>query len=152
MSLNTCANSKGDELPLVLLIDCPLRNHLCGFDLNFTYPQTGGHFPTLELPPVADSARAASSGQRYRKHLSKSSLKALTKAADKAKRDGSLNRRAITLNGTIDPWYGCDLWSMMYEYAGDFSMPWSEIACTSYYERPGDGLTLSACRRARREL
>lgn len=42
-------------------------------------------------------------------------------AAAAKKRD--LSGRA---NGTIDPWYGCDIYDEMIDYAVNFSAPWSE--------------------------
>lgn len=39
---------------------------------------------------------------------------------DQWKRD--LSGRA---NGTIDPWYECDLYDEMIDYALNFSLPWS---------------------------
>ena len=35
------------------------RTHLCGYDLNLTYPQRGGHFPTLNLTLPTDGASAS---------------------------------------------------------------------------------------------
>ena len=31
-------------------------------------------------------------------------------------------------NGTIDPWYACDLYDEMIDYALNFSLPWSRPA------------------------
>ena len=38
----------------VLCFESDLRRHLCGYDLNLTYPQQGGHFPTLARPSATD--------------------------------------------------------------------------------------------------
>lgn len=53
------------------------------------------------------------------------------------KRDGALSKRerirareawkrslAGRANGTIDPWYGCDLYDEMVDYAVNFTFPW----------------------------
>ena len=29
-------------------------------------------------------------------------------------------------NGTVDPWYGCDVWEEMWDYAFNSTFPWSE--------------------------
>ena len=28
-------------------------------------------------------------------------------------------------NGTIDPWYGCDIWQEMWDYTFNSTFPWS---------------------------
>ena len=120
-----------------------LRNHLCGYDLNLTYPQTGGYFPSFNL-------NFSSPGGAISRSSSAKSLKAIAsyiteleaptnkkrsieprhvaitrekqrRAWKKAKRD--LSGRA---NGTIDPWYGCFLGDEVQDYALNFSLPWSE--------------------------
>ncbi|KAI0694640.1 alpha/beta-hydrolase [Cerioporus squamosus] len=116
--------------------------HLCGFDLNLTYPQNG-HFPTLNLvQPTEDSAlsqslsnptetRARSLQQTLAEKFTAVHGKPdLTKRADfherreeqrqQWKRD--LSGRA---NGTIDPFYGCFLLDELIDYAVNFTFPWS---------------------------
>ncbi|KAJ7240373.1 Alpha/Beta hydrolase protein [Mycena haematopus] len=111
------------------------QEHLCGYDLNFTYPQNG-HFPT-PVNPVA--SRVPSSANSAFKSLIKSSL-ALVKAKGNSK-PLPLNRReavrreerrqewkriiAGRANGTLDPWYGCFLLDEMWDYAVNFSSPWT---------------------------
>ena len=34
-------------------------------------------------------------------------------------------------NGTIDPWYGCDVWQEMWDYAFNFTFPWSTFPAFS---------------------
>ncbi|KZP30619.1 alpha beta-hydrolase [Athelia psychrophila] len=108
------------------------QEHLCGYDLNLTYPQTGGHFPDLQLVAPTDPNGP---GARFK---SKTSVR-LSKAAfvkdvntrlakreeggaqlQKLKRD--LTGRA---NGTIDSWYGCDLYNEVIEYAVNYTYPWN---------------------------
>ncbi|KAI0682067.1 alpha/beta-hydrolase [Cerioporus squamosus] len=118
------------------------QTHLCGFDLNLTYPQNG-HFPTLNLvQPTEDSAlsqslsnptetRARSLQQTLAEKFTAVHGKPdLTKRADfherreeqrqQWKRD--LSGRA---NGTIDPFYGCFLLDELIDYAVNFTFPWS---------------------------
>ena len=116
------------------------RSHLCGFDLNLTYPQDGP-FPTLSfrVPPSFDSEKRA-----LRKSLVRSALKsglffpsssavardvtagesgAGLRESQKQRFSRDLTGRA---NGTIDPFYGCDLIDEAGVYALNFSIPWSE--------------------------
>ncbi|KAJ7776554.1 alpha/beta-hydrolase [Mycena maculata] len=119
------------------------QTHLCGFDLNLTYPQHG-HFPTLTLVrPTAnlafseslrgpteyrarslrESVSAKFTGVHGRDALSKRSSdlqQRRTAAHQQWKRD--LSGRA---NGTIDPFYGCLLLDELEDYAVNFTFPWS---------------------------
>ncbi|KAJ7769346.1 alpha/beta-hydrolase [Mycena metata] len=105
------------------------QEHLCGYDLNFTYPQNG-HFPTLNdpsfgSPPDAQTlslktlakqnARLSSVSQ-----LDKRELMHLEERRNTWKRD-----LAGRPNGTLDPWYGCFIWSELMDYASNFSFPWT---------------------------
>lgn len=119
------------------------RSHLCGLDLNLTYPQTGGKFPTLNLTigPGFGGERVVSNTQRRLKtNAVTESLKA--GLFDSKRRDEHTERRMTKRdawkrdlsnlpNGTVDPWYGCDIYDEMIDYALNFSIPWS--AYTSYY-------------------
>ncbi|GJE98044.1 serine carboxypeptidase-like protein [Phanerochaete sordida] len=113
------------------------QSHLCGFDLNLTYPQNG-HFPTLD-PPFPDSGEGLDT--RRRAHKTKVFQQALKQDALE-KRTGLIRRstpedevrlarrdqwkRDLTgrANGTLDPWYLCDLYDEMIDYALNFSLPW----------------------------
>jgi len=112
------------------------QSHLCGYDLNLTYPQNG-HFPTLNPPlPFADDRLGhrflkkdllkqalAANAFDTRRELTERDLDAHTvrrlEKRDAWKRD--LSGRA---NGTIDPFYQCDLYDEMIDYALNFSIPW----------------------------
>ena len=121
------------------------RTHLCGFDLNLTYPQNG-HFPTLNLVrPTANSALSETllnptetRSRTMRERVSEKFTAVhgptaldLTKRAElhgrreeerqQWKRD--LSGRA---NGTIDPFYGCFLLDELIDYAVNFTFPWCE--------------------------
>lgn len=114
------------------------RTHLCGYDLNITYPQQGGLFPSLTTQlPADEGARAAylasmprSVDDRRARLASRLSRIASAPAVDNGgalrKRDGgtSLSGRA---NGSIDPFYGCFLSDEVEDYALNFSMPFSEL-------------------------
>ena len=128
------------------------REHLCGYDLNLSYPQTSGHFPTLlEVEPtnplrIGFASSASAARLRGRKQLAKLALDATTALTSTAasddgenandnenenaneKREGRwLARRDLSgrANGTIDPWYGCFIYDEMIDYAFNFSKPWS---------------------------
>ncbi|KAJ7474691.1 alpha/beta-hydrolase [Mycena latifolia] len=120
------------------------QTHLCGYDLNLTYPQNG-HFPTL-LDPSKRLSEGAHSLFAVPNRSIKSTL-AVLKAAQK--NDGvakavllpvhrrDLLRReerrqswkrsiASRPNSTLDPFYGCFLFNEMWDYAFNFSFPWTE--------------------------
>ncbi|KAJ7027721.1 alpha/beta-hydrolase [Mycena alexandri] len=118
------------------------QTHLCGFDLNLTYPQNG-HFPTLDLVrPTSNSALSESllNPAEYRARTLRESVStkftevhgsdALLKRSDLQQRrevehqqwKRDLSGRA---NGTIDPFYGCFLLDALIDYAVNFTFPWS---------------------------
>lgn len=122
-----------------------LRSHLCGYDLNLTYPQTG-HFATLDPPfPQFDEERYAKRKAKHtfvknalksnnidrRRELSERDLDSHTverlQKRDEWKRD--LSGRP---NGTIDPFYSCDLYDELIDYAVNFSIPWSKCSCLAF--------------------
>ncbi|RDX51221.1 alpha/beta-hydrolase [Lentinus brumalis] len=107
------------------------QQHLCGYDLNLTYPQNG-HFPTLQFVNPSDPHRSefqtlAAKRQFFRKTLSKSALAA--SANIKRSEDGAVAKRDLSMraNGTIDPWYGCFIYDEMIDYAFNFSAPWNTV-------------------------
>ncbi|KAI0773289.1 alpha/beta-hydrolase [Trametes elegans] len=106
------------------------QEHLCGYDLNLTYPQQS-KFPTLQT--VEATARDKSLGYKTRFNaldVERKGLQAreLVRLAERA----GVERRAVgkrdlsqRANGTIDPWYGCDLYDELIDYATNYSLPWS---------------------------
>lgn len=116
------------------------RHHLCGFDLNLTYPQTGGTFPTLSLPQglrakfLDAAAETRVSATSWREAISEDYAARVLNAPARKRADfherretekrwkRDLSQRA---NGTIDPWYGCDIFNEMRDYAVNFTFPWS---------------------------
>lgn len=109
------------------------QEHLCGFDLNLTYPQTGGYFPSLTVTNPSDPDGPGNAFQSRRKsRLTKKSFAADVNALLK-KRGANpppLKKRDLTgrSNGTIDAWYGCDLYNELVSYAVNYTYPWSK--CT----------------------
>ncbi|KAJ6574370.1 Alpha/Beta hydrolase protein [Mycena capillaripes] len=105
------------------------QEHLCGYDLNFTYPQDG-YFPTLRNQ-TTDSHRDARSMSL--KDLSAHNYRISTVGGfdnrDLARREERRQswKRSIAgrPNGTLDPWYGCELWAELVEYALNFTFPWT---------------------------
>ncbi|KAJ7606535.1 Alpha/Beta hydrolase protein, partial [Mycena rosella] len=120
------------------------QSHLCGYDLNFTYPQNG-HFPTLLDP----STRFSGARQLLLASPNPSikSAVAVLKAAQSNNfvpkfKSLPLNRREVVRreerreswkrsiagrpNGTLDPYYGCFLFNEMWDYAFNFSYPWTQ--------------------------
>jgi carboxypeptidase D len=118
------------------------RTALCGYNLTLQYPQPE-HFPTLTFTAGNDPLTSGESSSKYKAKLTKQTfvLEAQDRFAAKlTKRDGALAKRerirardawkrdlAGRGNGTIDPWYGCDLYDEMLDYAINFTFPW----CTS---------------------
>ena len=100
------------------------RNHLCGYDLNLTYPQNG-KFPTLKFQPGAGTPR-----------IFKRQESLLTQVWDRyqiSKKRGAEIRRewkrdlSLRANGTIDPYYGCSLLREVLDYAVNYTYPWNEF-------------------------
>ncbi|PSR71880.1 hypothetical protein PHLCEN_2v12224 [Hermanssonia centrifuga] len=120
--------------------------HLCGLDLNLTYPQDG-YFPTLNPLELPDSATAAptnrilkaTKARRLKRRLVNEAMKLDALASQTNSEVRSLKpssrkfykreqwKRDLSgrANGTIDPWYGCDLYDEVVDYALNFSLPWN---------------------------
>lgn len=104
------------------------QNHLCGYDLNLTYPQEH-KFPTLKFQGGGGSTHILKRDlytQIEERHNSLKSLGLLKRDNDREearqqwKRDLSLRD-----NGTIDSWYGCSLLAEVVDYAVNYTWPWS---------------------------
>ncbi|KAF7350011.1 Carboxypeptidase [Mycena venus] len=105
------------------------QEHLYGYDLNLTYPQNR-HFPTLVDPFTTLANPAPVKSSRYK--LVVAALKAgqATRVApSKRELERREERRATwkrDLAGpTLDPTYGCFLFLEMWDYAFNFTFPWS---------------------------
>ncbi|PAV20210.1 alpha beta-hydrolase [Pyrrhoderma noxium] len=132
--------------------------HLCGYDLNLTYPQTGGPFPTINinfttglttsaingssngntLPFGREDQLRSNSAGRLTQVLKVVNAQELLVKRDRLSsrmlREREEKREIIKrnligrTNGSIDPWYGCFTTSMASDYALNFSFPWSAAA------------------------
>ncbi|KAG9312814.1 Alpha/Beta hydrolase protein [Chiua virens] len=114
---------------------------LCGYNLTLQYPQPE-HFPTLTYIPGGNPNSATGTSGKYKSRVTKQEFMQDAQdrfAAKLTKRDGpKLSKRerirareawkrnlASLPNGTIDFWYGCDLYDEMIDYAVNFTFPWS---------------------------
>ncbi|THH29780.1 hypothetical protein EUX98_g4414 [Antrodiella citrinella] len=125
--------------------------HLCGYDINLTYPQTS-KFPTLsptEIPDAAvldrfaatskirtKSALLAEAHARFAQRTATAGKNTLsrrdmeeTRDLIAFKRDAWIaEKRDLTGRGndtTIDPFYGCLIYEELLDYALNFSIPWN---------------------------
>lgn len=107
------------------------RSALCGYDLTLQYPQPK-HFPTLNAPlPISGSATFSGKyGTKLTKTLAtelrkRESEGALLEHGERLRARNVWKRDlAGRANGTIDPWYQCDLYTEMIDYALNFTFPW----------------------------
>ena len=115
-------------------VDFTYRTHLCGYDLNLSYPQNG-HFPSItpSLPSVLPTA--GNNESISKRGLLTAILEERGLSRERAERSKLLlygqkkrdtRKRFITgnRNRTIDPTYGCNIWDEMVDYALNFSDPW----------------------------
>ncbi|KAH0836523.1 Alpha/Beta hydrolase protein [Lanmaoa asiatica] len=116
------------------------QTSLCGYDLTLQYPQPEP-FPTLTFIPGNNPVSSGASSGKYKAKFTKQEfiLEAQNRFAAKlTKRDAALSKReriraretwkrdlVDRANGTIDSWYGCDLYDEMLDYAVNFTFPWS---------------------------
>lgn len=125
---------------------------MCGFDINLTYPQTGGHFPTINVTAGAvqdpdrnrdDEKDKERTKSRKSKRMTKSEFVEAVASrfeelgASLAPREGRLAKRALwkrdlSNSSIIDPWYGCDVWDEMIDYALNYTFPWCECFTRPY--------------------
>ncbi|KAJ7479822.1 alpha/beta-hydrolase [Mycena latifolia] len=124
------------------------QEHLCGYDLNFTYPQNG-HFPTLRDPSFGSSIPLAGKARSLSLNALAAHNGRLSQVTGSDK--GELTRReerrqawkrdlAGRPNGTLDPFYGCFIYFELTNYAMNFSFPWNQpIGGIDVYDIP-DGL------------
>lgn len=116
------------------------QNHLCGYDLNLTYPQEG-KFPTLEFHGGIDAPHILSAqtsnmltkrefvAQVAERHESLQARGLVKRDTDRAEArqqwKRNLNDRS---NGTIDSWYGCSLLAEVIDYAVNYTYPWNQLS------------------------
>jgi carboxypeptidase D len=104
--------------------------HLCGFDLNLTYPQQGGHFSSLvhlSAPSDRDS-RSSRSLVTLKTQLRNAALHPALIGAEETKRGLGRSTLKGRANGTLDSWYQCDLFDELWDYAVNYTFPFSEPA------------------------
>ncbi|KAF8192021.1 Alpha/Beta hydrolase protein [Mycena galopus ATCC 62051] len=108
------------------------QDHLCGYDLNLTYPQNG-HFPSLVDPFTTFASPARSDSSKYKSLVATLKAGQVNKATPSRRELERWEERhtawkrdlAGRANGTLDPWYGCILFAEMWDYALNFTFPWS---------------------------
>ncbi|KAF7356332.1 Carboxypeptidase [Mycena venus] len=106
------------------------QEHLCGYDVNLTYPQNG-IIPTVGFIDARDRDVPFLEKKKYnskrglvaeitQRYAELESTERDLIARQRQKRD--LRLRA---NGTLDPWYGCALLPEFIDYALNYSAPWN---------------------------
>ncbi|KAI0772159.1 Alpha/Beta hydrolase protein [Irpex lacteus] len=140
--------------------------HLCGLDINLTYPQTGGYFPSVNLTAGEDLLPGSNStndnpddrgrgrGGSQQSKRDFSSVPGVTffdEVAARYERGGapysprSVKRSAKTglklhLNGrpinTVDPYYGCYIWDELTDFALNYTYPWSKYDSFDTFDVP----------------
>lgn len=111
------------------------RSELCGYNLTLKYPQPE-HFPTLNAPTPpgipSDTYDAKLTKKRSILDVQEQLVAKLRKREGAPLEHGERLRAhdmwkrnlAGRANGTIDPWYQCDLYDEMLDYALNFTFPW----------------------------
>jgi len=132
------------------------RSHLCGFDINLTYPETKP-IPPINLASSGNNMPFRLNLSRFRKFYAKLQRRAEAISTTPYKRDlgetKQLGKRNLAgrANGTIDPWvgvvrfskynntkhlycmqYGCVLIDEFIDYAINFTFPWCRYAYSAY--------------------
>jgi carboxypeptidase D len=113
-------------------LESSTRNHLCGYDLNLTYPQNG-KFPTLLFrggtgtsATLANSLRGSFTSLLLSKYQSMKKRGLLKRGRDREEARNNWKRDLSQRpNGTIDPYYGCSLLGEAIDYALNFTFPWN---------------------------
>ncbi|KAJ3981145.1 alpha/beta-hydrolase [Lentinula detonsa] len=117
------------------------QNHLCGYDLNLTYPQIGGKFPSIEVKygSIGDRVQGLSRRDWIRNvnpNLPPENLKSpwARRARMQTRTQDNLSSFNTTLTGEINEYYGCDIRDLMFEYALNYTYPWSELQDASHFD------------------
>jgi carboxypeptidase D len=111
-----------------------LRSSLCGYDIDLKYPETQ-KLPTITAPlgglwaslggsksQLGHSSFLSTFKSRLRTNLARASFDKRKRELAQREWKRDLSSRA---NGTIDPWYGCDLLDFVIDYAVNYTYPWS---------------------------
>ncbi|KAJ7263016.1 alpha/beta-hydrolase [Mycena rebaudengoi] len=115
--------------------------HLCGLDINLTYPQNGplptpkdSSFGYKGRPPLRNAPKLFKSLIAQGGHISKPPTLPKRELALREERRQAWKRDLSNRpNGTLDPWYGCFLFAEMTDYALNYSFPWSLGGFDVYY-------------------
>ena len=111
------------------------RAHLCHLDVNFSYPQPIP-IPSIVLGDIDEDSALLSNENSLAKILT-TKMKAKSNPIPPKERERLRHdwKRDLTgrPNGTIDPWYGCDLFDEILDYALNFTFPWSK--CLAFHCR-----------------
>jgi len=112
------------------------QSHLCGFDINLTYPETKP-IPPVNLVSSGNNMPYRLNLSRFRKYYAKLQRRAEAMSTTPYKRHLGETKQhgkrnlAGRANGTIDPWYGCVLIDEFIDYAINFTFPWSASGFTN---------------------
>lgn len=139
--------SKSDATVSHLRDADPSRTHLCGLDLNLSYPQTGGHFASINLTSGALPASQTSNdsdtnpdknkgrhnsrgflGEVAARYIERLDEGTLPLRQEERHRKRGMWKRDLSgrSNNSVDPYYGCDVWDEMIDFALNYTYPWSE--------------------------
>ncbi|KAJ7737771.1 alpha/beta-hydrolase [Mycena maculata] len=113
------------------------QNHLCKFDLNLTYPQTGGKLPYTRIKKGELGHRLPQPPRR--RDLGSAAHPARRDTTTKASKTSAAGSGATpppelplppfntTLTGKINAFFGCDLRDTAMLYALNFTYPWDQL-------------------------
>jgi len=141
-----------ETLPQVIAYDVEVfkyfqeQNHLCKFDINLTYPQVG-KIPTVQLLlpnglPSTESLSWANSVEPFLEKVQQKYEESQRKGLIKRGRNREDARRAwkrdlsLRANGTIDPYYGCNIYFELLAYAVNYTYPWDVVYTIDIYDIP----------------
>ncbi|KAJ7812745.1 Alpha/Beta hydrolase protein [Mycena olivaceomarginata] len=112
------------------------QEHLCGYDINLTYPQNG-IIPSVGFIDARDrdvpfqlEKTMAKYKYKYAKRGLVGEVKRRYAELEVTERELVARRREkrdlrLRANGTLDPWYGCALLPEFIDYALNYSAPWN---------------------------
>ncbi|KAJ7464615.1 alpha/beta-hydrolase [Mycena latifolia] len=109
------------------------QEHLCGYDINLTYPQNG-IIPSVTFTDAADRDVPFFEKAKYAKRGLVSEIAQRYAGLESSERDLLVREREqrtwkrdlrLRANGTLDPWYGCALFPEFIDYALNYSAPWN---------------------------
>jgi carboxypeptidase D len=106
------------------------QTHLCNLDLNLTYPQTGGNFPSIHIKYGQIKHRLGAGQQRRDLQSDPHDLK---ENVDLATRQWPPPPFNATLTGKVNKFFGCDVRDLVLTYAFNYSLPWTVLAPTFDY-------------------